>query len=55
MLHKNGIDLHFKLSEYIGNSKALYILPYIKLETLRVLIDGSDKVKAVFVRWEQRI
>jgi len=55
MLHKNGIDLHYKLREYIGNSKALYIFsPYIKLETLKVLIDGSDKVKAVFVRWETK-
>ncbi|WP_343670054.1 hypothetical protein [Chitinophaga sp.] len=55
MLHKNGINLHTKLSEYISNSQALFIFsPYIKLETLKELIDGSEKVKAVFVRWETK-
>lgn len=55
MLHKNGIDLQPKLSEYISNSQGLCIFsPYIKLETLKSLIDGSDKVKSVFVRWETK-
>ena len=55
MLHKNGIDLHLKLSEYIGNSQVLFIFsPYIKLETLKALIDGQENVKAVFVRWETK-
>lgn len=55
MLFKNGIDLQEKLSEYINNSQAIFIFsPYIKLATLRHLIDGNEKVKAVFVRWEAR-
>jgi hypothetical protein len=55
MLHKNGIDLQTKLSEYISDSEGLFIFsPYVKLETLKALIDRSDKVKAVFVRWETK-
>jgi hypothetical protein len=55
MFLKNGIDLQPKLSEYISSSQTLFIFsPYIKLETLIALIDGSEKVKAVFVRWETK-
>ena len=55
MLLKNGIDLQSKLSEYISNSQGLFIFsPYIKLETLKALIDGQENVKAVFVRWETK-
>jgi hypothetical protein len=55
MLFKNGIDLQPKLSEYISNSQGLFIFsPYIKLETLKSLIDGQGNVKAVFVRWETK-
>lgn len=55
MLFKNGIDLQIKLVEYIRNSQSLFIFsPYIKLETLKNLIDDNDKVKAVFVRWETK-
>lgn len=55
MLLKNGIDLQTKLSEYISNSQGLFIFsPYIKLETLKALIDGQENVKAVFVRWETK-
>ncbi len=55
MLHKNGIDLQPKLSEYISNSQGLFIFsPYIKLETLKELIDEQENVKAVFVRWETK-
>ncbi len=55
MLFKNGIDLQPKLSEYISNSQGLFIFsPYIKLETLKALIDEQDNVKAVFVRWETK-
>lgn len=55
MLFKNGIDLQTKLAEYISNSQALYIFsPYIKLETLKNLIDDNEKVKAIFVRWETK-
>ena len=53
MLFKNGIDLDTKLAEYIHNSQSLFIFsPYIKLETLKNLIDNNENVKAVFVRWE---
>jgi hypothetical protein len=55
MLLKNGIDLHQKLSEYISNSQSLFIFsPYIKIETLKVLINEQSNVKAVFVRWETK-
>ena len=55
MLLKNGIDLQPKLSEYISNSQSLFIYsPYIKLETLKALIDAQINVKAVFVRWETK-
>ncbi len=55
MLYKNGIDLQSKLSEYISNSQGLFVFsPYIKLETLKALIDGQENVKAVFVRWETK-
>lgn len=55
MLLKNGIDLQRKLSEYISGSQSLFIFsPYIKLETLKTLIDGNERVQAVFVRWETK-
>lgn len=55
MLHKNGIDLQLKLSEYLSMSQGLYIFSaYIKLETLKSLIDPQQNVKAVFVRWETK-
>lgn len=55
MLFKNGIDLQTKLSDYINNSESLFVFsPYIKLETLKSLIDDKSKVKAVFVRWETK-
>ncbi|PIV51757.1 MAG: hypothetical protein COZ75_09660 [Flavobacteriaceae bacterium CG_4_8_14_3_um_filter_34_10] len=55
MLFKNGINLQPKLSEYISNSRRLFIFsPYIKLETLKALIDRQENVKAVFVRWETK-
>jgi hypothetical protein len=55
MLLKNGIDLQPKLSEYISNSQGLFIFsPYIKLETLKTLIDEQENVKSVFVRWETK-
>ncbi len=55
MFYKNGIDLQPKLSEFICHSQAIFIFsPYIKLETLKSLIDEQDNVKAVFVRWETK-
>lgn len=55
MLHKNGIDLLPKLSEYISHSQNLFIFSaYIKLETLKALIDEQENVRAIFVRWETK-
>jgi hypothetical protein len=55
MLFKNGMDLHSKLCEYISGSKTLSIFsPYIKLETLKKLINEQENVKTVFVRWETK-
>ena len=55
MLFKNGINLQLKLSEYISHSQRLFIYsPYIKLETLKALIEEQENVKAVFVRWETK-
>lgn len=55
MLFKNGFDLEPKLGEYLSQGQALFIFsPYIKLETLKQLISGNERVKAVFVRWETR-
>lgn len=55
MLFKNGIDLQSKLIEYLNISENLFIYsPYIKLETLKALIDEQNNIKAVFVRWETR-
>jgi len=49
------IDLDTKLAEYIHNSQSLFIFsPYIKIETLKNLIDNNENVKAVFVRWEPK-
>jgi hypothetical protein len=55
MIYKNGSDLSQELVEFIKNSTSLYIfVPYIKIETLRILIEEQDNVKAIFVRWEAK-
>lgn len=55
MIYKNGINLNSKLSEYIINSQKLFIFSaYIKLETLKLLIDNQSNVNSVFVRWEPK-
>lgn len=55
MLYKNGINLKSGLVEFINKSNQLFIFSaYIKLEPLKYLIDVSDKVKSVCVRWEPR-
>jgi hypothetical protein len=54
-IFKNGIDLQPELSEFLINSQEILIFsPYIKLETLRAMIDGINNVNAVFVRWETK-
>jgi hypothetical protein len=55
MIFKNGFDLSSSLVDFINNSECIYIYTaYIKLETLKALIESSDNVKAVFVRWEPK-
>jgi hypothetical protein len=55
MIYKNGSDLSKGLVEFIKDSTNLYIfVPYIKLETLKILIDCQNNVKAIFVRWEPK-
>jgi hypothetical protein len=52
MIYKNGIDLKPKLEEFINSSNSIYIFSaYIKLETLKKIIENKTNVKAVFVRW----
>lgn len=54
MLLRNGIDLAQGISEFISNSKNLFVfVPYIKLEPLKELI-GSTKCTAIVVRWETK-
>jgi hypothetical protein len=55
MIYKNGIDLNLKLAEFIDSANTLFIFSaYIKIETLKYLIDDKSNVKAVFVRWETK-
>jgi hypothetical protein len=55
MIYKNGINLQPKLVEYINTSNSIYIFSaYIKLDSLKVLLDNNANVKAVFVRWEPK-
>ena len=55
MIYKNGSDLFQGLVEFIKDSTGLYIfVPYIKIQTLKILIEGQDNVRAVFVRWEAK-
>ena len=55
MLFKNGIDLYNELSKFLNLATDVVILsPYIKLETLKLLIDSNNPLKAVVVRWEPK-
>jgi hypothetical protein len=55
MIYKNGSNLSKGLVEFIKNSNSLYVFaPYIKVETLKALIDEQENVKAIFVRWETK-
>ncbi len=54
-LYKNGVDLLGGLQEFISNSGDLFIfVPYVKLEALKLLLEKTEKCKAVFVRWETK-
>jgi hypothetical protein len=49
MIYKNGSDLFHGLIEFINNSTSLSIFaPYIKLETLKRLIDEKIKGGSCF-------
>jgi hypothetical protein len=53
MIFKNGINLYKGILDYLSCSSSIYIIiPYIKLDTLKLLIDNSKNIKAIFVRWE---
>ncbi len=55
MLYKNGINLLDKVKEFISTSEELFILvPYIKLEPLKYLLDQTNSCKAIVVRWEPK-
>jgi hypothetical protein len=55
MLFKNGINLQDELSKFINLATSIVILsPYIKLETLNLLIDSNQEINAVVVRWEPK-
>lgn len=55
MLYKNGVDLKENLIEFIGSSNNFFVfVPYIKLETLKVLLNDSPNCKAIFVRWDTK-
>ncbi len=52
---KNGIDLSSKLFEFILISEDLFIfVPYIKLESLKQLLESSNNCKLIVVKWQPR-
>jgi hypothetical protein len=54
-LYRNGINLEEGLVKFISSSNAILIFsPFIKLITLRHLIEASNNIKSVFVRWEPK-
>lgn len=54
-MFKTGIDLFDNLVGFINGSSNIYVYtPYIKLATLKHLINQTPDIKAVFVRWEPR-
>jgi hypothetical protein len=55
MIYVNGHNLDMELMSFckIGSSIKIYV-PYVKLVTLRPLIEERDNIIAVFVRWEPR-
>ena len=54
-LLRNGIDLSQRLTEFVSNSKNLFIfVPYIKVETLKQLLASTSNCKAIIVRWETK-
>lgn len=55
MIFKNGVDLYDNLVTYInGASKLSIFVPYIKLDSLKQLIESNDNIQFVIVRWQPR-
>jgi hypothetical protein len=55
MLYKSEIDLKNQLLDFIKSSNQLYIFSaYIKRNALEYLINNTDNVKSICVRWEAR-
>ncbi|MFD0764534.1 phospholipase D-like domain-containing protein [Mucilaginibacter lutimaris] len=55
MLFKNGVQLRSELLNFLTNQEECHIyVPYIKLESLKPLIEAKENVKMVVVRWEPR-
>ena len=55
MLFKNGVELRHELLNFIkGADQCRIYVPYIKLESLRPLIEANEHIKMVVVRWEAR-
>ena len=54
-LLRNGIDLSLGLTDFISNSENIFIyVPYIKLESLKLLLKSTSECKIIVVRWELR-
>jgi hypothetical protein len=55
MIYVNGHNLDMELMRFckISSSIKIYV-PYVKLITLRPLVEERDNIIAVFVRWEPR-
>ena len=55
MLFKSGVNLKDGLLDFINKSESISIFSaYIKLESLKLLIENYENVKEVFVRWEPK-
>jgi len=55
MIYVNGQNLDIELVNFCKSGRSIKIyVPYVKLQTIRVLIEERDNIAAVFVRWEPR-
>ncbi|MDP1843377.1 MAG: hypothetical protein Q8K64_08150 [Sediminibacterium sp.] len=54
-LYRTGDNLFQSLEAFIENSSGLFIfVPYIKLNTLELLLKNNTNCKSIIVRWETR-
>jgi len=55
MIFKNGFNLSNNLIEFILQSQNLFIfVPFIKLESLKQLLESSNNCKLIVIRWQPR-